>query len=502
MKGLNEEIRKEVDDLVKLYDDEAFSNITDIIENITFLFSLKEIDLKEKEKELSASILGTEYTPFFYEDSNENNDEGKFRWSRFKNKYPEDIDKILQDIRKIYTNKSSEEYKVYLDYIRDTNLIKFDNLAILTNVIEKIEKIFNRYRNYVGEIYDYLLIQIPPNQALGQFITPRHIVDFILKLVKPSIEDKIVDLCCGTGAFLVYSQRYILDNYKNELLKEENLKHYKNKLFTGYEGDKKLSKFAKMNMCFNNFDSPNIQRKNSLDNYNDLNQKYTLAISNIPFSGKENDDKISSNLFKETKSKNKQLLFINQLIDCLQLGGRCAVIVSDGFLFNETKAYIRARKRIVDENKLEAIISMPSGIFKIKNKSGKKSGVSTAIMIFTKTGNGGTDNIWFYDMKADGYSLDENRTPIKDNDINDIIERFTKLDKEKERSRTEQSFFVSLKEVKSTEYNLSINRYKEIEYKEKFYHAPSIIFSKIKELEKHIIKEIEILEKMVSDSNE
>ena len=143
MKGLNEEIRKEVDDLVKLYDDEAFSNITDIIENITFLFSLKEIDLKEKEKELSASILGTEYTPFFYEDSNENNDEGKFRWSRFKNKYPEDIDKILQDIRKIYTNKSSEEYKVYLDYIRDTNLIKFDNLAILTNVIEKIEKIFN-----------------------------------------------------------------------------------------------------------------------------------------------------------------------------------------------------------------------------------------------------------------------------------------------------------------------------------------------------------------------
>lgn len=260
MKGLNEEIRKEVDDLVKLYDDEAFSNITDIIENITFLFSLKEIDLKEKEKELSASILGTEYTPFFYEDSNENNDEGKFRWSRFKNKYPEDIDKILQDIRKIYTNKSSEEYKVYLDYIRDTNLIKFDNLAILTNVIEKIEKIFNRYRNYVGEIYDYLLIQIPPNQALGQFITPRHIVDFILKLVKPSIEDKIVDLCCGTGAFLVYSQRYILDNYKNELLKEENLKHYKNKLFTGYEGDKKLSKFAKMNMCFNNFDSPNIQR--------------------------------------------------------------------------------------------------------------------------------------------------------------------------------------------------------------------------------------------------
>ena len=497
MKGLNEEIRKEVDDLVKLYDDEAFSNITDIIENITFLFSLKEIDLKEKEKELSASILGTEYTPFFYEDSNENNDEGKFRWSRFKNKYPEDIDKILQDIRKIYTNKSSEEYKVYLDYIRDTNLIKFDNLAILTNVIEKIEKIFNRYRNYVGEIYDYLLIQIPPNQALGQFITPRHIVDFILKLVKPSIEDKIVDLCCGTGAFLVYSQRYILDNYKNELLKEENLKHYKNKLFTGYEGDKKLSKFAKMNMCFNNFDSPNIQRKNSLDNYNDLNQKYTLAISNIPFSGKENDDKISSNLFKETKSKNKQLLFINQLIDCLQLGGRCAVIVSDGFLFNETKAYIRARKRIVDENKLEAIISMPSGIFKIKNKSGKKSGVSTAIMIFTKTGNGGTDNIWFYDMKADGYSLDDKRNPIDDNDIDDIVERFENLDKEVERKRTEQSFFVDVEEIRENNYDLSINKYKEIEYEEVVYDEPSVILGRVKKLEDEITKALEELERML-----
>ena len=497
MNGLNEEIKKEVDDLVKLYDDEAFSNITDIIENITFLFSLKEIDLKEKEKELSASILGTEYIPFFYEDSDENNDEGKFRWSRFKNKYPEDIDKILQDIRKIYTNKSSEEYKVYLDYIRDTNLIKFDNLAILTNVIEKIEKIFNRYRNYVGEIYDYLLIQIPPNQALGQFITPRHIVDFILKLVKPSIEDKILDLCCGTGAFLVYSQRYILDNYKNELLKEENLKHYKNKLFTGYEGDKKLSKFAKMNMCFNNFDSPNIQRKNSLDNYNDLNQKYTLAISNIPFSGKENDDKISSNLFKETKSKNKQLLFINQLIDCLQLGGRCAVIVSDGFLFNETKAYIRARKRIVDENKLEAIISMPSGIFKIKNKSGKKSGVSTAIMIFTKTGNGGSDNVWFYDMKADGYSLDDNRNKIDDNDIDDIIHRFNNLSTELNRDRKEKSFFVDASEIIKNKYTLSINSYKVIEHEEIVYDKPKNIFNKIKNIDDEIRRGLDELERMI-----
>ena len=497
MKGLNEEIRKEVDDLVKLYDDEAFSNITDIIENITFLFSLKEIDLKEKEKELSASILGTEYTPFFYEDSNENNDEGKFRWSRFKNKYPEDIDKILQDIRKIYTNKSSEEYKVYLDYIRDTNLIKFDNLAILTNVIEKVEKIFNRYRNNVGEIYDYLLIQIPPNQALGQFITPRHIVDFILKLVKPSIEDKIVDLCCGTGAFLVYSQRYILDNYKNELLKEESLEHYKNKLFTGYEGDKKLSKFAKMNMCFNNFDSPNIQRKNSLDNYNDLSEKYTLAISNIPFSGKENDDKISSNLFKETKSKNKQLLFINQLIDCLQLGGRCAVIVSDGFLFNETKAYIRARKRIVDENKLEAIISMPSGIFKIKNKSGKKSGVSTAIMIFTKTGNGGSDNVWFYDMKADGYSLDDNRNKIDDNDIDDIIHRFNNLSTELNRDRKEKSFFVDASEIIKNKYTLSINSYKVIKHGEIVYDKPKNIFNKIKNIDDEIRRGLDELERMI-----
>lgn len=498
MNGLNEEIKKEVDDLVKLYDDEAFSNITDIIENITFLFSLKEIDLKEKEKESSASILGIEYIPFFYEDSDENNDESKFRWSRFKNKYPEDIDKILQDIRKIYTNKSSEEYKVYLDYIRDTNLIKFDNLAILTNVIEKVEKIYNRYRNNVGEIYDYLLIQIPPNQALGQFITPRHIVDFILKLVKPSIEDKILDLCCGTGAFLVYSQRYILDNYKNELLKEENLEHYKNKLFTGYEGDKKLSKFAKMNMCFNNFDSPNIQRKNSLDNYNDLNEKYTLAISNIPFSGKENDDKISSNLFKETKSKNKQLLFINQLIDCLQPGGRCAVIVSDGFLSNEKEAsYIRARKRILDENKLEAIISMPSGIFKIKNNSGKKSGVSTAIMIFTKTGNGGSDNVWFYDMKADGYSLDDNRNKIDDNDIDDIIHRFNNLRTELNRDRKEKSFFVDASEIIKNKYNLSINTYKVIKHEEIVYDKPKNIFNKIKNIDDEIRRGLDELERMI-----
>lgn len=488
----DENIKRDIDALIDIYKKESFSSITDIIEQITLLFCLKIIDLKENNKEAESNFFGREFKSFYLEK------EELFRWCKIINKEPEVIDDILiNKISEVYKDKYSDEYEQYITYINSMQYKKFSNLALLTRVLEKVELLFEKYSFNMGQPYDYLLNQIPPDKDTGVYITPRHIVKLIIELMKPSIRDSIMDICCGSGGFLVYAREYILKNYNQELLDSNNLNHFKKTQFFGYESDKHLSKFSAMNMCLHGAKHTNIEMINTLKYHKELGERCSIAISNIPFNGNEDEDKISTELLKRTGSKNRQLLFINQLIDSLKIGGRCAVIVSDGFLFGSKKAYIKVKEKIIDNNKLEAIISMPSGIFKIKSKSGKKSGVSTAIMIFTKTGSGGTDKVWFYDMKADGYSLDDKRNPIDKNDIPDIIERFNNLDKEMDRKRTEQSFFVQLDEIHKNKYDLSMNKYIKIVSEEVKYRNSKIILENIKNLEKEIAKGIENLEQIV-----
>ena len=255
--------------------------------------------------------------------------------------------------------------------------------------------------------------------------------------------------------------------------------------------DRTMLRIGAMNMMLHGVDNPNIEYKDSLSEVNTDKDKYTLILANPPFKGSLDYEAVSADLLKVTKTKKTELLFLALFLRTLKVGGRCASIVPDGVLFGSTKGHKDIRKEIVENHKLEAIISMPSGVFK------PYAGVSTAIMIFTKTNTGGTDKVWFYDMKADGYSLDDKRTEIEDNDINDIIERFNNLDKEVDRDKTEQSFFVDVKDLRENGYDLSINKYKEIVYEEVVYDAPQVIMNRVKEIEKEISVGLEELERML-----
>ena len=262
-------------------------------------------------------------------------------------------------------------------------------------------------------------------------------------------------------------------------------------MFHGFDMDRTMLRIGAMNMMTHGVNNPYIEYRDSLSDQNPDKEKYSLILANPPFKGSLDYDIVSADLLKVCKTKKTELLFLALFVRMLKVGGRCACIVPDGVLFGSSKAHKAIRKTIVEENRLEAIISMPSGVFK------PYAGVSTAILIFTKTGHGGTDNVWFYDMKADGFTLDDKRSEIKENDIPDIIERFRNLDKEVNRKRTEQSFFVTKQEIEDNGYDLSINKYKEIEYIPIEYPSSQEIMTDLRELERKIGEEMDALEQLL-----
>ena len=264
-----------------------------------------------------------------------------------------------------------------------------------------------------------------------------------------------------------------------------------NSMFSGFDMDRTMLRIGAMNMMTHGIDNPFIEYRDSLSDQNTDNEKYSLILANPPFKGSLDADAVSGDLLKVCKTKKTELLFLALFLRMLKVGGRCACIVPDGVLFGSSKAHKDIRKQIVEENRLEAVISMPSGVFK------PYAGVSTAILIFTKTGHGGTDNVWFYDMTADGFSLDDKRTPVTENDIPDIIQRFKNLDQEADRKRTEKSFLVPKEEIVSNAYDLSINKYKEVVYEKVEYPPTTEIMANIRELEMEIGKEMDELETTV-----
>ncbi|MDY2881926.1 MAG: class I SAM-dependent DNA methyltransferase, partial [Romboutsia timonensis] len=379
----------------------------------------------------------------------------------------------------------------YAKYMGDA-IFKIPTPLMLSKIVDGIDTIeMERDKDTKGDLYEYLLSKVATAGTNGQFRTPRHIIDMIVKLMKPTPEDKIVDPAAGSAGFLVSAQQYLRDNHGDLFFVESLKNHFNNDMFYGFDMDRTMLRIGAMNMMLHGVDNPNIEYKDSLSEVNTDKDKFTLVLANPPFKGSLDYEAVSADLLKTTKTKKTELLFLALFLRILKTGGRCACIVPDGVLFGSTKGHKDIRKEIVENNKLEAIISMPSGVFK------PYAGVSTGIMIFTKTGTGGTDKVWFYDMKADGYSLDDKRNPIDDNDIDDIVERFANLDKEVDRKRTEQSFFVDVEEIRENNYDLSINKYKEIEYEEVVYDEPSVILGRIKQLEDEITKGLEELERML-----
>lgn len=415
------------------------------------------------------------------------------RWNQFKNQEAGEMYNIVANevfpfIKTLHGNKES----AYTKYMGDA-IFKIPTPQMLSKLVDMIDTL-PMTADTKGDLYEYLLSKVATAGTNGQFRTPRHIIDMIVKLMKPTPSDVIVDPAAGSAGFLVSAQQYLRENHA-DLFHNQGLKeHFNNGMFYGFDMDRTMLRIGAMNMMLHGVDNPNIEYKDSLSEQNKDEDKYTLILANPPFKGSLDYEAVSADLLKVTKTKKTELLFLSLFLRILKTGGRCASIVPDGVLFGSSKAHKDIRKEIVENHKLEAVISLPSGVFK------PYAGVSTAILIFTKTTVGGTDQVWFYDMKADGYSLDDKRQPISENDIPDIIERFSNLENEKDRKKTEQSFFVSVDEIRETGYDLSINKYQEIEYEEIKYDAPSVILKKIQILEEEIkigLKELEMILKEI-----
>ena len=480
------ELKSKVDKIWETFWTGGITNPLEVIEQFTYLLFIKNLDEIETRKESEALLLGFPYIGMFPANRQ------ALRWSRFKNEeatqmYQTVATEVFPFIKSLHANQDS----AYTKYMGDA-IFKIPTPQMLTKLVDMID-VLPLTPDTKGDLYEYLLSKVATAGTNGQFRTPRHIIDMMVKLMKPTPSDVIVDPAAGSAGFLVSAQQYLRDNHA-DLFHNQGLKeHFNNDMFYGFDMDRTMLRIGAMNMMLHGVDNPNIEYKDSLSEQNKDEDKYTLILVNPPFKGSLDYEAVSADLLKVTKTKKTELLFLSLFLRILKTGGRCASIVPDGVLFGSSKAHKDIRKEIVENHKLEAVISLPSGVFK------PYAGVSTAILILTKTTVGGTDHVWFYDMKADGYSLDDKRQPIQDNDIPDIIERFSHLENEVERQKTEQSFFVSVDEIRETGYDLSINKYKEIEYEEVQYEAPSIILKKIQTLEEEIQQGLKELEKMIGE---
>ena len=379
----------------------------------------------------------------------------------------------------------------------DDAIFKLPTPLVLSKVVDSLDEIYKMMNEIQtadvrGDVYEYLLSKIAQSGLNGQFRTPRHIIRMMVEMMDPSSDEVICDPACGTSGFLVAAGEYLREKKKEEIFFDKQKKdHYMNHMFHGYDMDRTMLRIGAMNMMTHGIDNPFIEYRDSLSDQNQDKDKYSLILANPPFKGSLDAESVSGDLLKVCKTKKTELLFLALFLRMLKIGGRCACIVPDGVLFGSSKAHKSIRKEIVENQRLEAVISMPSGVFK------PYAGVSTAILIFTKTEHGGTDNVWFYDMTADGFSLDDKRVPTTENDIPDIIERFRNLDKEADRKRTDKSFMVPKQDIVENDYDLSINKYKEIEYIPVEYPPTSEIMANIREIEMEIGKEMDELEKLL-----
>ncbi len=481
------EIKNKVDKIWETFWTGGITNPLTVIEQFTYLLFIKSLDEAETIKEKEAEVLGIPFEGIFPEDKQH------LRWNRFKQLgSPEEMYRVVSDeVFPFIKNLHGKDDSAYSKYMGDAMFL-IPTANMLAKIVEGIDNLPPATdRDAQGDLYEYLLSKLSTSGTNGQFRTPRHIIQMMVELMKPTPEDIIIDPAMGTAGFLVAASEYLRKNHNDMFLVQGLKEHYHNTMFYGNDMDRTMLRIGAMNMMLHGVDNPNIDYRDSLSEINKDKEKYTLVLANPPFKGSLDYEAVSNDLLKIAKTKKTELLFLSLFIRILKPGGRAAVIVPDGVLFGSSKAHKTIRKEIIDNHKLEAIISMPSGVFK------PYAGVSTAIMIFTKTGAGGTDNVWFYDMKADGFSLDDKRTQIEENDIPDIIERFNNLEAEKERKRTEQSFFVPVEELRENDYDLSINKYKEIEYEEVEYEDPLKIVNKIKSYETEILKALSELEELL-----
>lgn len=472
---LTGELKSQIDRVWEAFWTGGLSNPLTVIEQMTYLLFIRRLDELQTQKEQKANLLKQEIEdPLFL------SGEYDLRWSRFRDMDPEVMFRLFtkQDGVFDFLRNIGSRSAAYSRFMKGATFM-IPTPRLLAQVVEMLSNIDMNDRDTKGDVYEYLLGKIASAGQNGQFRTPRHIIKMMVDMVQPTVEDVICDPSSGTCGFLVAAGEYIREHYPTELYKEDVKKHFQDKMFMGMEFDPTMIRIGAMNLMLHGIENPQLSDVDSLSEANTgFTEKATIVLANPPFKGSLDREAVDTKILNVVDSKKTELLFMALILKGLKLGGRAAVIVPDGVLFGSSKAHMQVRKEIVDRQKLQAVISMPSGVFK------PYAGVSTAILLFTKTESGGTDNVWFYDMQADGYSLDDKRNPTDANDISDIIKRFQNIDQEITRARTDKSFLVPVSEIRDNKYDLSINRYKEVVYEEKVYEKPAVIIEQIEALDK------------------
>ncbi|MFI3166654.1 MAG: class I SAM-dependent DNA methyltransferase [Bacillota bacterium] len=491
------ELRNKIDGLWDIFAAGGLVNPLDVIEQITYLMFIHDLDKADNTKAKESAMLGLPFASIFAKEVEigERKISGEhLKWSVFHDfpagrMYSTIQENVFPFIKSLHGEKNSA-YSKYMDdaiFKIPTPLLLSKIVVTLDEIYEKMESVHEA--DIKGDVYEYLLSKIASAGRNGQFRTPRHIIKMMVEMMNPTPQETICDPACGTSGFLVACSEFLKENKKEEVFfNKQNRNHYMNEMFTGFDMDRTMLRIGAMNMMTHGVESPFIEYRDSLSDQNPDKEKYSLILANPPFKGSLDADIVSADILKVCKTKKTELLFLALMLRMLKIGGRCAVIVPDGVLFGSSKAHKDIRTEIVENHRLEAVISMPSGVFK------PYAGVSTGILIFTKTNHGGTDNVWFYDMQADGLSLDDKRSEVKENDIPDIIARFKNQDGEKKRARTDKSFFVPKSEIAENGYDLSINKYKKTEYIAEVYPPTTEILADIQSLEAEIAQGLKELE--------
>ena len=473
------ELKSQIDKIWNDFWTGGISNPLTVIEQFTYLIFLKQLDDRqiaiEKEKALFGKSNKKEiYTPAQH----------ALRWSYFKELDPERMMEVFRVPQKDIDNLTAFDFMRTLgteggkfsQYMKGATFM-IESPSLLDKVVQQVDKLPLHNRDTKGDLYEYMLSKIAEAGTNGQFRTPRHIIRMMVELMQPQQSDSICDPAMGTAGFLVNAAEYIQEKHDDWLLDSSFRAHYYGQMFNGMEIDPSMLRIASMNLQLHGIENPVLTSGSALAKDNEVNNQYSLILANPPFKGALDGNEVEASLLTLTKTKKTEILFLSLILRMLSTGGRAAVIVPDGVLFGSSGAHKAIRQELVDKQQLQAVISMPSGVFK------PYAGVSTAILIFTKTDSGGTDKVWYYDMRADGYSLDDKRTVIADNDIPDIIARYHNLAAEADRARTEQSFMVPADDIRANGYDLSINRYKEVVYEEIAYEKPAVILEQIAEID-------------------
>ncbi len=480
----------------------GISNPLEVVEQLTYLLFLRRLDEMQTLEENKAARLKKPIERSIFPSGNDAKGRSyqDLRWNRLKNLDPQDMYTVVSEHAFPFLREIGGDGSTYSKHMQGARFT-LPTPALLAKVVDMLDEIQMDDRDTKGDIYEYMLGKLATAGQNGQFRTPRHIIQLLVELTAPQPKDTICDPASGTCGFLVAASEYVRKHHSSMLVDEAGAKHFNNTMFNGYDFDNTMLRIGSMNMLLHGVENPEITYRDSLSqDYAVEEEKYSLILANPPFAGSLDNDGTAKDLLAVVKTKKTELLFLALFLKLLKPGGRAAVIVPDGVLFGSSKAHKDLRKLIVEQQKLDAVISLPSGVFK------PYAGVSTAILIFTKTNSGGTDNVWFYDVKADGWSLDDKRQPLLDadklgvsppttlvadehdkNNLPDVLTRWLqRAGTEVKNSRTAQSFCVPASEIADAGYDLSLNRYKEVVHEVVEHVPPKQLIAELKQLEAEI----------------